>query len=296
MVAFTHRGRSRRRTLLVPVLLLLSVACASTRSGRGPSGTPGPLKHRVAVLALENTTDFATGAFEGSSGMPLEEQARALLEARLRESGQVLLVETGSDSPRADYLLTGQLSEFGRSTTFRTQLLVDTKRQRAHATVRLRLVEVRSGQVLFTSAGQGAASSESARLFGMGKEPPFDASLNAEALEGALDAPAGELLERLLEQRWSTVLIANEGGEVVIAGGAEQGLRVGDRLSVRRRGREARDPQLEGAIELPSTEVARLEIASCFGAGINREGSTCRVIEGQLEGLELDSLVVEQLR
>ena len=124
----------------------------------------------------------------------------------------------------------------------------------------------------------------------------FDAALNTEALEDALTEPAGELLARLLDQRWSTVLIATEGDELVIAGGAEQGLRVGDRLSVRRRGREVQDPQIEGALELPSTEVARIEITSCFGSGTNREGSTCRVIEGQLEGLDFDGLVVEQLR
>ena len=308
MAGLAPRSRSRRRSrcraLLVPGLLaLVSVACATSGSGSGPAG---PLKHRVAVLPFENTTDFVTGAFENSYGVPLEEQAHALLETLLRESDRVLLVETEGEAgdeatelpefPKADYVLIGELREFGRSTTIRTQLIVDSKRQGASASVRLRLVEVRSGQVLFTSEGAARASSESARLFGMGDEAPFDASLNTEVLEDALDDPADELLARLLEQRWRTVLITTEGDEVVIAGGAEQGLRVGDRLSVRRRGREVESDQLEGTLELPSTEVARLKVTSCFGSGANHEGSTCRVVEGQLEGLELSDLIVEELR
>ena len=76
MVGRAHRGRSRRRALCLSVLLALSAACATSGSERG---APSGLKHRVAVLAFENTTDFVTGSFEKSDGVPLGKRAQVLL-------------------------------------------------------------------------------------------------------------------------------------------------------------------------------------------------------------------------
>lgn len=288
----------RRLALLLP--LLLAVACATPE--RAPEARM--LKRRIAVLRFDNTTDFATGAFDGSYGVPLEEQAVALIEQQLQASDQILLVDawdfTGDESElaalKADYVLVGTLSEFGRSTQTKTRFYGRTKRQGATATIQLRLIETRTSQDIFVGAGQAQVAVETWRLFGMGPDAPFNTELNGRALAGALSEPVDLLLARIQDRPWRTVVVATEGRQIMIAGGDELGLRIGDVLSVRKRGRRIVNPQIEGQLELPSEEVAQLKVISFFGHGTNRQGTACRLIDGLLGGHELDELIVEELR
>jgi len=296
------RNRSRScMPLLLSLLLVLSFGCASTDGAEAE--VPDALKRRVAVLGFGNETDFATGAFEGSYGEPLEEQTAEILEARLVASGQVVLVDgegflaDGSDlrGLAADYVLAGALTEFGRSTTTKTRIIRSTKRQSAHAKLRVRLIETRTGQVVYVGSGSSQVAVQNSRLFGMGKEAPFNEELTGEALTSATVELVDRLIEHMLNQPWLTHVISVDGSRIIVAGGNEQGLRPGLELSVKRRGPLAPNPQAEGLIELPRREVARLEVVSFFGAGPHGQGAVCKLLDGALGGQNLHELVVEAL-
>lgn len=261
------------------------------------------LKRKVAVLRFSNETKYATGAFGGAFGVPIEKQAADILKTRLVESGKVLLVDaegfTGDEEDlrplRADYAIVGSVSEFGRRTTSETGVFSRTKRQTAYAAVNLRLIEARTGKVVYAEEGAGEAQAEAGRVLGVGQDASYDSSLNDKAISAAVSKLISNVLENMLDAPWQTGLLAVDGDGAMIAGGEAQGLRPGDVLVVKKRGQVVADPQYGGEIELPREEVARLEVASFFGSGAEGEGSVCRVMQGSLAEHDLAELVVEEL-
>lgn len=83
---------------------------------------------------------------------------------------------------------------------------------------------------------------------------------------------------------------------MLIGGGASQGLRVGDRLTAIRKGKQVRNRQTGFMIDLPGEEIARLQIVSFFGKSETEEGAVCKIISGSLSGAPLDSVSISEVR
>jgi curli biogenesis system outer membrane secretion channel CsgG len=261
------------------------------------------LKRKVAVLRFSNETKYGTGAFGGAYGVPIEEQAADILKTRLVESGKVVLIDaegfTGGEELtrlKADYAIVGSVSEFGRRTSSETGVFSRTKKQIAYAAVNLRLIETRTGKAIYAEEGAGQAEVEAGKVLGVGEDAGYDSTLNDKAISDAISKLISNILERMLDAPWQTGLVALEGDDVMIAGGDAQGLRPGDVLAVKKRGRLVTDPQYGGQLELPREEVARLEVVSFFGSGVDGQGSVCRLTQGSIAGLDLAELVVEEVQ
>jgi curli biogenesis system outer membrane secretion channel CsgG len=261
------------------------------------------LKRKVAVLRFSNETKYGTGAFGGAYGVPIEEQAADILKTRLIESGKVVLIDaegfTGEEELKrlkADYAIVGSVSEFGRRTSSETGVFSRTKKQVAYAAVNLRLIETQTGKAIFAEEGAGQAEVEAGRVFGVGQDAGYDSTLNDKAISDAISKLISNILERMLDAPWQTGLVAIEGDSIMIAGGDAQGLRPGDVLAVKKRGRIVTDPQYGGELELPREEVARIEVVSFFGSGVDGQGSVCRLTRGSLAELDLAELVVEEVQ
>lgn len=260
------------------------------------------LKRKVAVLRFSNETKYGTGAFGGAYGVPIEKQAADILKARLVESGKVVLVDTegflgaeGELAPvKADYAVIGSVSEFGRKNTSDTGVFSRSKKQVAYAAVNIRLIDTRTGKAVYAEEAAGQAEVEAGRVFGVGQDAGYDSTLNDKAISAAISKLISNILENMLDKPWQTGLLSIDGDEVIVAGGDEQGLLVGDRLVVKKRGRMVEDPQYGGQIELPRTEAARIEVLSFFGVGIDGQGSICRIVSGSLNNLVPAELVVEE--
>jgi hypothetical protein len=77
----------------------------------------------------------------------------------------------------------------------------------------------------------------------------------------------------------------------MISGGAGEGLHVGDRLIVARRGKVVTSQQSGLPIELPAEPVASIQITGFFGAG-DTEGSQAQVVSGAVDADAKDLVVV----
>lgn len=304
---------------LLPVWLAFGTACVAVHrpievdSDGGQAITVSPtleqegkrvLKRKVGVLRFSNETKYGAGAFGGAFESPIEEQAADILKARLVESGKVILIDTEglTDDPsilesiNADFVIVGSVSEFGRRTSSKTGIFSRSKKQVAYAAVNLRLIDVRTGKVVYAGEGAGESEVEAGRTFGVGEDIGYDSTLNDKAISSAISKLVSNILENLTDSPWQTGFLAIDGDTLMIAGGDEQGLRSGDVLIVKKRGRMVTDPQYGGKIELPRQEIARVKIISFFGSGIDGQGSICELAEGSIDGYELADLVVEEIQ
>ena len=303
------------RTLITLTLPLLA-ACAtvhkpSTVQAAPPlvdqaqpiAAKPG-LKRKVAVLRFSNETKYGAGAFGGTFGVPIEKQAADILKTRLVESGKVILIDaegvtdvsTAMSQLKADYAIIGSVSEFGRKTTSDTGVFSRSKQQVAYAAVNLRMVDARTGKVVYSEEGSGEAAVEAGRVLGVGKDAAYDSTLNDKAISAAISKLINNVLQDLNDSPWQTGILSIESGQIMIAGGSEQGLEVGMTLAVKQRRKLIKDPQYGGMIELPRSEVAKIKVLGFFGAGVDAQGSVCELSSGTLEGKDFQMLVVEEIQ
>lgn len=236
----------------------------------------------------------------GAKEVAIERQAEDILKARLSDSGAVLLVESdlpsqadikSIDSIGADFAILGSVSEFGRQVTSETGVFSRTKRQVAYAAVNIRMVDARTGVVVFAEEGRGEADIEAGRVFGVGSDAGYDSSINDKAISAAIGSLIGNVLHNLESIPWRTSVIAIEAGEVLIAGGLNQGLAMGDVLVVKVRGDVVKNTQLGGTIELPGKKIGEIRVSGFFGSGL-QEGSICEWVEGGANSTPLVDLIV----
>lgn len=263
-------------------------------------------KRRVAIGRFTNQTRYGKGLLLGTDIDPLGKQVSDILAADLVRSGRFLVFErpdldtlveeqkiTGqADLVGVEAIILGSLSEFGRTTEGTTGFLSSTKRQRVHAKVNLRLVDPKTGHVFFSTTGTGEGTTESGEIAGFGSQAAYDATLNDRAIRAAISDLMNSLVGQLEARPWRTYILSIEGDQVFIGGGPLQGLRVGDELAVTQEGKQVRNRQTGFMIDLPGTEVARLQVTSFFGTSETDQGSICMVISGSLDGLALDKLYV----
>lgn len=261
------------------------------------------LKRKVAVARFTNETQYGRGVFGGGTDSPIEEQAADTLKTRLADTGRVVLIdvegyqpgEAASNAIPADYVIVGSVSQFGRKTSSETGVFSRTKKQTAHAAVNLRLIRTSTGEVIYSEEGSGEASVEVGKTFGVGTSADYDSTLNDQAISAAIGTLVSNIVENLMDDPWRTGILKIEGENVMIAGGKLQGLAPGDRLAVLVRGERIESPQFKTPIELPGKRIASLEVRSSFGTEITSEGSVCALLDGDLTGHALETLVVESL-
>ena len=267
------------------------------------------LKRKVVIARFSNETKHGNSFLLDESNDRIGKQASDILAARLTESGKFLMFERqdldkikaeqdlANITPKtvgADYLIIGSVSEFGRTTTSEVGIFSRNKKQRANATVNVRLVDVTTGQIIFSQEGSGEALSEANRVFGVGESAGYDSKLDDEALSAAISKLVSNLIENLLDKPWVAYILDVQQGQIIVSGGKSQGLEIGDELKVMKRGRVVNNPQTGLEVELPREEVAKLKVASFTGNGSN-EVSICRLTSGSVKGVKTDQLIVQEL-
>ncbi len=265
------------------------------------------LKRKIALGRISNESNYGKSLLRDNAGDPLGKQVSDLLSKSLTESGAYLVFErpdiaalknenqlTGTklDLIGVDALIVGSLSEFGRKTIGKTGFMSDSKKQVAFAKVDLRLVDVTTGQIFFSTSGAGESSTESASTFGFGSQADYDSTLNDSAIRNAISEAVNKMSTQMATRPWQTSLLSAEQNRYFVAGGKAQGLRPGMVFSVQTLGSKIKSPQTGFDITLPGREIAQLRIDSNFGDSETNEGSVGSLVSGSIQGFKLDQLVV----
>ena len=75
-----------------------------------------------------------------------------------------------------------------------------SKIQVAYAKVNVRLIDVKTGQIIFAQEGAGEAKSEAGTSFGVGKHVGYDSTLNDKAISTAISSVVDGIMQNLLNK------------------------------------------------------------------------------------------------
>lgn len=267
------------------------------------------LKKKVAVGRFTNDSRLANSFLNEGSGTAerLSRAANDILTVKLAQANRFLLIERydqlavekeqrisdiQSYKIPADYLILGSISEFGRNTSGNVGLVDRTKKQTAFAKVTLRIVDTRTGMVIFGEEGSGEAYSETGTVLGMGSTAGYDDSLTDKAIDAAISAVIQNLINKLSNDPWRSYILNVEDGNVYISGAALQGIKAGDVFKVYKRGKEVVNPQTNVPIELPGTQIARIKVEKLISGNELTEISLASVIDGAIPATDLSNLYI----
>ena len=266
------------------------------------------LKRTVAIARFSNETEYAKGAFYDKENDPVGKQAVDILSAKLAARGKFILLEradadkiqaevekNGGSTQKvpADYLIIGSITEFGRKTTGEVGFVSRSKTQTVEAGVSLRLVDVRTGQVIYSEEGHGEAETNSSTTFGMGGVQGYDATLSDKAISAAIEKLVDNIEQTCMDRPWKSYFLSYDKDGIIIAGGAKQGVKVGSVLPVYERGKQVKNPQTGMMIELPGKQVAKLTVLMVGGSTVTDEYAIVDLTEGSVDSAKLSNYVIQ---
>jgi curli biogenesis system outer membrane secretion channel CsgG len=178
----------------------------------------GP-RSQISVGKFDNRSSFMRGVF--SDGVDrLGGQAQTILVTHLQQSRRFSVLDrTNMTEIReeaalqkrtqalkgADYVVTGDVTEFGRRNVGDKQLFGILGRgttQIAYAKVNLNIVNTNTSEVVFSSQGAGEYSLSEREVIGFGGTAGYDSTLNGKVLELAIREAVNNLVAGIDSGAW----------------------------------------------------------------------------------------------
>ena len=168
----------------------------------------------VSVGRFNNQSSYNNGVFSDGEDR-LGNQAQTILISNLQQTGRFSVLDrtnmraikeesTISKSAQslkgARYVITGDVTEFGRKTTGDHQLfgiLGKGKTQTAYSKVNLNIVDVRTSEVVFSTQGAGEYELSNREVLGFGGTAGYDSTLNGKVLSLAIIEAVNNLVNGL---------------------------------------------------------------------------------------------------
>ncbi len=248
------------------IILFLFFACSSTKQSTKAdeaeltgtySLTPyhGP-KKKVAVTTFingtrfgkrrlgDNISDILITELSKSGRFILLERSRVddiLDQMALSQSG---LTEGTLDQIRlidADYIITGTVTQYSVNTSGSRGLFTQSKTQTAEVTADVRLINIRSGEIILSEIGTGKAEKTYEKVLGMGESGGYDESLELIAFRKAVVKLTENIVTTLRRHPWICDVVEIAGSSLYINAGRKSNLAIGDRFVIYQREKEIKD-------------------------------------------------------
>jgi curli biogenesis system outer membrane secretion channel CsgG len=209
---------------MIPIMFLVSCA-TETSTTVAPkqvtsAATPysGP-KYPISVGKFDNRSTFLRGLF--SDGVDrLGSQAKTILVTHLQQSNRFVVLDRENMTEiqqeaklrnkdqklkGAQFVLTGDVTEFGRKETGDQQLfgiLGRGKTQVAYSKVSINVVNVLTSEVIFSVQGAGEYALSNREIIGFGGTASYDSTLNGKVLDLAIREAVNRLVEGIERGAW----------------------------------------------------------------------------------------------
>ncbi len=215
-----------KKILLISMAALTLTACVQEGSRTLPiqkveasaRPTTGP-RIPVSVGKFDNRSSFMRGVFSNNEDR-IGSQAQTILVTHLQQSLRFNVLDRSVMSEAkqeaafknqaqtikgADYVVTGDVTEFGRKDVGDRQLfgiLGRGKTQVAYAKVNLNIVNTLTSEVAYSSQGAGEFSLSEREVIGFGSTAGYDATLNGKVLELAIRDAVNNLVSGIENGAW----------------------------------------------------------------------------------------------
>lgn len=269
------------------------------------------IKRKVAIGRFSNETAYAKGIFYDKENDPMGKQALDILSAKLAASGKFLLLERSDlatlleeakkgdgdlSTIGADYMIIGSVTEFGRKNTGKSGVFTNTKTQTVEAAVAVRLVDVSTGLIIYSDEGKGMAEITSKTTMGVGGKADFDATLADKAISEAIGQLVENIINKCTDKPWRTFFLAYDSDAKMIAGGASQGIKAGDRFAVKTKGKKVKNPQTGVMIELPGKQIGSVTVEATAGDTPETEFSMVEYQGDKIDASKLTNYYIEEIK
>lgn len=196
--------------LLAACAAMLITGCATESSRvvetpkvQTPSVAYQGQKIAVSIGRFSNQSSYQNGVFLDGEDR-LGNQAQTILISNLQQSGRFSVLDRSNmraikeesalskeaqNIKGARYVITGDVTEFGRKTTGDHQLfgiLGKGKTQTAYAKVNLNVVDVKNSEVIYSTQGAGEYELSNREVLGFGGSAGYDSTLNGKVLSLAI--------------------------------------------------------------------------------------------------------------
>lgn len=259
---------------------------------------PRGLKRKVAIARFSNETKYGQSFFLDANDDRIGKQCVDILSAKLMATQKFIILERAdldkiqrelnignAEQLRnmADYLIIGSVTEFGRKDQSKVGIFSRVKKQTAYAKVHIRLIDVYTGQVLYSEEGEGESYSEAGTVFGVGEKAGYDSALNDKAMEAAITNLSSNIIENLLDKQWRAYILGYENKFFIVSGGKSQNIVPGMSFEIIQEGKKIKNPQTNMFISLPGKKVGELKVIRCLGDTVENEVSLCTLVSGDLK-------------
>lgn len=273
-----------------------------------PFALAGP---RIAVMDFENKSQYGgwrvgQGAAdmlttELVKGTDLDVFERERLNSILQEQnfGQSGRVDPSTAAQigkiiGVDYIVTGAVTEYGQSGSGVGGGGVNVGKKGYHSSVDVRIVDVNTSRIIMADTGSGSKSSVNVRVFGFGGGESFNEKHATATLRDAIAEVVGKIKLANLKassgggggssataSASKTALLADvTGNKVILNMGDSAGFSVGQELTIKRKGREIKDPATGKVIKTTYDTLGKIKLTAVEGAyseGTIIEGSGFQV-------------------
>lgn len=269
------------------------------------------LKRKVAIARFSNETQYAKGIFYDKDNDPIGKQAVDILSTKLAASNKFILLERqdmdkieeelniagneGLQKVGADYLIIGSVTEFGRKNVGDVNAFSRTKTQTVQAGVSIRLVDVSTGQIIYSEEAKGEAETTNQTVMGFGERTDYDATLSDKAISAAISKLVENVINNCMKKPWKSYFLTYDENGIFISGGESQGLKLGDVFQVLEKGKSVKNPQTGMMMELPGKVVGKIKIDFTGGDNPQNEFSMVSFTEGSIDNQNLSNYYIKEI-
>ncbi|MEI6062774.1 MAG: CsgG/HfaB family protein [Bacteroidota bacterium] len=270
------------------------------------------LKRKVAIARFSNETEYGKGIFYDKANDPLGKQAVDILSTKLSSTNKFILLERqdmdkiydelkiagneGYQKVGADYLIIGSITEFGRKNEGDIKAFSRAKTQTVQAGVSIRLIDVSTGQIIYSEEAKGEAETTNKTTMGFGKQADYDATLSDKAISAAISKLVENVINNCMDRPWKSYFLSYDENGILISGGKSQGLKIGDLYEVVEKGKSVKNPQTGMMIELPGKTVGKVKIDFTGGENPQSEFSMVSFTEGNIDKQKLDNYFIKEIK
>ncbi|MCX6258449.1 MAG: penicillin-binding protein activator LpoB [Bacteroidia bacterium] len=270
------------------------------------------LKRKVAIARFSNETTYAKGIFYDKANDPVGKQAVDILSTKLAATDKFILLERqdmdkildelklagneGYQKVGADYLIIGSITEFGRKNVGDVNAFSRSKTQTVQAGVSIRLVDVSSGQIIYSEEAKGEAETTNKTVMGLGERTDFDATLSDKAISAAISKLVENIINNCMDRPWKSYFLSYDDNGILISGGKSQGLKVGDTYEVIEKGKSVKNPQTGMMIELPGKTAGKIKIDFTGGDNPESEFSMVSFTDGSIDKQNLSNYYIKEIK